>query len=80
MLIKRSEGKVSRGGLAESFAGLSGGAMDRRGFLRKSGVVAGGLGALGALGAGTVRKAEAGPMQPGVAVVKKKNICTHCSV
>jgi formate dehydrogenase major subunit len=80
MLIKRSEGQVSRTGLSAAFAGLSGGAMDRRGFLRKSGVVAGGLGALGALGAGTVRKAEAGPMQPGVAVVKKKNICTHCSV
>jgi len=80
MLIKRSEGKVSRTGLASAFAGLSGGAMDRRGFLRKSGIVASGLGALGALGAGTVKKADAGPMQPGVAVVKRKNICTHCSV
>ena len=80
MLIKRSEGRAARGGLAASFAGLSDGATDRRGFLRKSGVVAGSLGALGALGAGTVRKAEAGPMQPGVPVEIRKNVCTHCSV
>jgi formate dehydrogenase major subunit len=80
MLIKRSEGKAARAGLAAAFAGMSGGALDRRGFLRKSGVVAGGLGALGALGAGTVRKAEAGPVRPGQPVSLKKNICTHCSV
>ena len=39
----------------------SGGGLDRRTFLRRSGLAAGGLAALGALPLGSVRKAEAGP-------------------
>jgi len=80
MLIKRSDAQGARGGLAASMSALSSGALDRRAFLRRSGVAAGGLAALGALSAGTVKRAEAGPTQPGVRVEIKKNICTHCSV
>jgi formate dehydrogenase major subunit len=56
--------------------------LDRRSFLRRSGLVAGGLAGLGALPLGSVvRKASAGvPAAPGVAVTRRKNICTHCSV
>ena len=57
------------------------GSLDRRTFLRRSGLVAGGLAGLGALPLGSVRKAAAGPPPPpGATVTRRKNICTHCSV
>src|SRR5262249_14320471 len=57
------------------------GDLDRRSFLRRSGVVAGSLAAVGTLSVGAVRKAEAGPPPaPGAAVTVRKNVCTHCSV
>ena len=80
MLIKRKSGDASRSKLQGIAAGLSTGALDRRSFLRRSGVVAGGLAAVGSLSLGAVRRAEAGPMQAGVPVTRVKNICTHCSV
>ncbi|MBW8903497.1 MAG: hypothetical protein JF566_05990, partial [Bradyrhizobium sp.] len=48
MLIKRSEHQARRSSLA-AFAGQSGGGMDRRAFLRRSGLTVGGLAAVGAL-------------------------------
>ena len=81
MLIKRTEREARRGTLAASFASQSGGALDRRTFLRRSGVAAGGLAALGTLQLGQVRKADAGPpAPPGARVTITKAICTHCSV
>jgi len=81
VLIKRTEREARRGTLAAALATQSGGALDRRGFLRRSGLVAGGLATLGALPLGSVRKAEAGPPpKPGTPVETRKNICTHCSV
>ena len=81
MLIKRTEREARRGTLAAAFAGQSGGALDRRSFLRRSGLIAGGLATVGALPLGSVRKAEAGPPpKPGAPVETRKNICTHCSV
>src|SRR5260370_32484099 len=81
MLIKRTERQARRGALATSLQGQSQGSLDRRSFLRRSGLVAGGLATLGALPLGSVRKAEAGPpAAPGTAVTIRKNICTHCSV
>jgi formate dehydrogenase major subunit len=55
-------------------------AVDRRHFLRGSGLVAGGLAALGGLGLATVQKARAGEEVPGVPVETRKTVCTHCSV
>src|SRR5712691_5162388 len=53
----------------------------RRSFLRRSGLVAGGLATLGALPLASMRKAKAGPPPPaGAQVTIRKNICTHCSV
>jgi formate dehydrogenase major subunit len=81
VLIKRTEREARRGTLAAALASQSGGALDRRGFLRRSGLAAGGLATLGALPLGSVRKAEAGPPpKPGAPVETRKNICTHCSV
>ena len=49
--------------------------------MRRSGLAAGGLAALGALPLTSVRKAKAGPPPaPGAAVTIHKNICTHCAV
>jgi formate dehydrogenase major subunit len=81
MLTKRSEREARRGGLSAMLAGQPAGGLDRRSFLRRSGLMAGGLGALGALPLVGVRKAEAGPpAKEGVPVEIRKNICTHCSV
>ncbi len=81
MLIKRTERQARHGRLTAALAEQSTGRLDRRTFLRRSGLVAGGLATLGALPLGSVRKAEAGPPPPaGAAVTIRKNICTHCSV
>ena len=80
MLIKRTERQARHGKLTAALAGQSAGRLDRRTFLRRSGLVAGGLATLGALPLASVRKAEAAPAAPGAAVTIRKNICTHCSV
>ena len=81
MLIKRTEREARRGHLAAAFAENSRGALDRRTFLRRSGLVAGGLAAIGTLPLAGVRRAEAGPpAAPGAQVLTTKAICTHCSV
>ncbi len=51
--------------------------VDRRAFLRGSGLAIGGLAALGATG-GTVRRAEAQDAKDDIRVIK--SVCTHCSV
>jgi formate dehydrogenase major subunit len=80
MLVKRKAGQSGRARLQPMLAGLASAALDRRSFLKRSGLAVGGLAAVGSLGVGAVRKAEAGPMLEGVPVEIKKNICTHCSV
>jgi formate dehydrogenase major subunit len=81
MLIKRTERQARRGALAQALPSQAEAGLDRRSFLRRSGVVAGGLAALGTLPLASVRKAEAGPpAKPGATVTIRKNICTHCSV
>jgi formate dehydrogenase major subunit len=80
MLIRRAERQVRRATLAAALQDQSDG-LDRRTFLRRSGLIAGTLTGLGALPLGRVRKAEAGPPPaPGAEVVVRKSICTHCSV
>ena len=55
--------------------------VDRRTFLRRSGLTVGGMAAIGAFQLGTVQKAAAiSPPQPGVPIELKKSICTHCAV
>jgi formate dehydrogenase major subunit len=80
MLIKRRSGEASRGKLQAVTAGLASGVLDRRTFLKRSGLAVGGLAAVGSIQLGAVRKAEAGPVKPGQPITLKKNICTHCSV
>jgi formate dehydrogenase major subunit len=57
------------------------GGLDRRSFLRGSGLAAGALAALGTVPLTGFRKAAAGPPpSPGATVTIRKNVCTHCSV
>jgi len=80
VLIKRTQRYVRRGALAGALQSPDSG-LDRRAFLRRSGLIAGSLAGLGALPLGSVRKAEAGPPPPaGAQITIRKNICTHCSV
>ena len=79
MLIRKTDYPARRGFLAGLAAQST--ALDRRAFLRRSGISAGSLAVLGTMRLGTVRKAEAavtGPLSIGAVI--RKNICTHCSV
>ena len=80
MLIKRTDRQARRGTLAGALQSDADGGLDRRAFLRRSGLAAGGLATLGALPLTSVRKAEAGVPPPGAQVTIRKNVCTHCSV
>ena len=79
MLIRRTERQTRRGNLAATVGNQAAGGLDRRSFLRKSGLVASGLATIGALPLASVQKAEAaGPNVAGATI--RKSICTHCSV
>ncbi|MGB3540126.1 MAG: formate dehydrogenase subunit alpha [Mesorhizobium sp.] len=81
MLTKRKSGQASRTRLQALAGGLAAAPVDRRTFLRRSGLVAGGLAALGTFQLGTVKKAAAiSHPEPGVPIELKKSVCTHCSV
>ena len=84
MLIKRTERQARQGSSHGSLAALASqnnNGLDRRSFLRRSGLAAGGLATLGALPLASVQKAKAGPPPAkGAAVTIRKSICTHCSV
>jgi len=77
MLRKKTNG-VAKGPRAGSLlSSLAAKTMDRRGFLAASGVTVGGLAAL-SLTSGRVEAAT--PSTEGGNVVRKKSVCTHCSV
>src|SRR3981189_1292631 len=81
MLTKRSERQARRGKIASELSKQSGDNLNRRSFLRRSGLAAGSLAALGSLPLASIRQAEAGPPPPpGATVTTRKNFCTHCSV
>jgi formate dehydrogenase major subunit len=81
MLIKRKSGQAGRTRLQAPMAAAGPAPVDRRTFLRRSGLAAGGLAAAGAFQLGTIRQAAAiSPPQPGVPTEIRKSICTHCAV
>ena len=80
MLIKRTERQARRGNLA-ALASQENKGLNRRTFLRRSGLAAGGLATLGALPLSSVQKAKAGPPPAkGASVTIRKSVCTHCAV
>ncbi|MDA0998542.1 MAG: molybdopterin-dependent oxidoreductase, partial [Proteobacteria bacterium] len=78
MLSKKSAGVAGRPRLTKALAGVVGGSMDRRTFLRNSGVAAGGAVLASALPAGMVKQAKAATAAG--AIQQIKSVCTHCSV
>ena len=81
MLIRRAHRDVRHNAIGAALPPKASRDLDRRSFLRRSGVVAGSLAAIGTLPVGAVRKAQAGPPPPpGATVTRRKNMCTHCSV
>jgi len=78
MLRKKSVGVAKRPRGSSILTTIANETVDRRTFLRRSGLAVGGLAALGA-SAGSVQKAAAAT--PGAGSIEiKKSVCTHCSV
>jgi formate dehydrogenase major subunit len=79
MLIKKSDG-ARRGARLATASTTANSMVDRRSFLRRSGIAAGGLGAVMATGGSMMRRAEAAPVAPAKDAKSVKTVCTHCSV
>ena len=79
MLTKRSNGVANGPRLTKAFAGVVGDAVDRRTFLKRSGLTVGGIAAASGLSLGMVKKAEAQSANAG-AVSIVKTICPFCAV
>ncbi|HKL65862.1 MAG TPA: molybdopterin-dependent oxidoreductase, partial [Roseovarius sp.] len=78
MLRKKTNGVARRPQRASILSEVGGKSVDRRAFLRGSGLAIGGLAAMGAMG-GTVTRANA-QSAAAEAVRTVKSVCTHCSV
>ena len=78
MLRKKASG-VARGPQSASFIGqIAEKAVDRRAFLRNSGLAIGGIAAATVITGANVKPVEAATVS-GAAEIKK-TVCTHCSV
>ncbi len=77
MLRKKSSAAAGRAPRTSILAQAGSKKVDRRGFLRGSGLAVGGLAAFGAVG-GRVQPAQAQSASGKVEI--KKSVCTHCSV
>src|SRR5260370_2338517 len=76
---KTTQATAPKTGLAKVLSGVAGSTVDRRSFLKRSGLAAGGLAAASAVPLALVKRAEsAGPAAADTKTIK--NICTHCSV
>ncbi len=79
MLTKKTNGVANGPRLSKALAGVVGSAIDRRTFLKRSGLTAGGAVAAASLSSGMVGKAEAATAEAGK-IQQIKSVCTHCSV
>jgi formate dehydrogenase major subunit len=78
MLTKTSSG-TAQARLRRTHSGVPAGTLDRRAFLKRSGLVAGGAALAGELPYNVMGKAEAAADKAGKLEVKR-TVCTHCSV
>ncbi len=79
MLAKKTSGVAKGPRLKKALAGAVNGSMNRRAFLRNSGLAVGGAALATAAPVGMIKKARAA--SDGKSTVKKiKSVCTHCSV
>ncbi len=77
-MLRKKTASVARSGRSTSIMARAGKAkLDRRTFLRGSGLAVGGLAALGTVGRVTPAAAQSASMGK---VEIKKSVCTHCSV
>ncbi|TXL67360.1 formate dehydrogenase subunit alpha [Zeimonas arvi] len=83
-LQRKSAGSPAAGGLAASLArgvgAAFGATMDRRSFLKRSGVGAGAGVAVAGMSAGMIRPAQAQQAAGGTKSEVRRTVCTHCSV
>lgn len=81
MLKKKVSASASRHGLASVFRDhVAGQSIDRRSFLRNSGLAVGGLAAATTFAGGRVKRANAAAPQSAAKLETRKSVCTHCSV
>jgi len=79
MLRRKTNGVARRPRIASVLTQIANESVDRRAFLRRSGLAVGGLAAATAFTGGSVRKAAAQTTMP-AAMQTVKSVCTHCSV
>ena len=79
MLRKKTNGVARRPQRTSILSEAANASVDRRAFLRGSGLAIGGIAAIAATG-GTVKQASAASAAGLGAVELKKSVCTHCSV
>lgn len=79
MLTKRTNGSAGGPRLSKALVGLTGSAVDRRAFLKRSGLAASGA-AAATLPFGRVKKAAAQAQTATGELKRVKSVCTHCSV
>jgi formate dehydrogenase major subunit len=77
MLTKTSDGVANGPRLKKALAGVIGGSMDRRTFLKRSGITAGGAALASVMPLGMVKQAKAAAAK-GMKIIK--SVCTHCAV
>jgi formate dehydrogenase major subunit len=79
MLTKKAKGATKGSRLSKAIAGVAGGALDRRSFLKRSGLTIGGAAAASTMDFGMVRQASAQATAEAKVEIRK-SVCTHCSV
>jgi len=80
MLTKKTDGVANGPRLSKALTGVVGSAVDRRAFLKASGLTAGGVAAATGLKLGLIQKAEAAAPKDAAKVEKIVSVCTYCSV
>ncbi len=78
MLTRKNKGGVTSPRLRNALTSVVGQTMDRRSFLARSGLAAGGAAVATAAPLGVVKRA--GAQEASSQITKVKSICTHCSV
>ena len=79
MLMKKTNGAANGARLSNVLTGLTGGAVDRRTFLKRSGLAAGGIAVAAASGGAMVKPVEAQTaMASSIDLVR--TVCNHCAV
>ncbi len=80
MLRKKANGATRGPRLSSALPTLGSNSVDRRTFLKRSGLTIGGAAAISSLSGGMVRKADAQTAAAAADVEIRKSVCTHCSV